>query len=137
MSIINRIKQEEGYRKYPYHCSENKLSIGYGTNLEEGLSKDEASYLLKSRLYKALYNLNDKKSFHKLNYSRLPYGAREALADMMYQLGLPRFKKFAKMIKALEERDYKTASEECLDSLYHKQTKNRCERNAKLLKKCK
>lgn len=137
MSIINRIKSEEGYRKYMYKCSKGKTTIGYGTNLEEGLSKEEATMLLKIRLKKAISRLNSNKTFPNLYYSKLGMNKREALADMMYQLGLPEFKKFKKMIKALEERDFKTASKECLDSLYHKQTKDRCERNAKLLKKFK
>lgn len=134
MSIIKRIKFEEGYRKYMYECSEKKTTIGYGTNLEEGLSKEEAEALLKIRLNKVLSRLNSHKVFPNLNYKRLPSDTREALADMMYQLGLPRFKEFKKMIKALEEREFDKARDECLDSLYHKQTKERCERNAKLIK---
>ena len=136
MSIRTRIKSEEGYRKYPYKCTNGKLTIGYGTNLEEGLSREEAESLLKYRLDKVISNLNSRVVFPNLKYKRLPYGVREALADMMYQLGRTRFKKFKKMLTALEERDYETASKECLDSKYYREdSPARAKRNAILIKK--
>ena len=45
--IIEMLKRHEGLKVFPYHCSQNKLTIGIGRNLDDkGISKDEAYYLL-------------------------------------------------------------------------------------------
>ena len=50
------------------------------------------------------------------------------LANMAFNLGLPRLKKFKKMLKAIDEKDYVKASEEGLDSRWAKQVYNRSHR---------
>ena len=50
------------------------------------------------------------------------------LANMAFNLGLPRLKKFKKMLKAINEKDYVKASEEGLDSKWAKQVYNRAHR---------
>ena len=50
------------------------------------------------------------------------------LANMAFNLGLPRLKKFQLMLKALSEKDYVKASEEGLDSRWAKQVYNRAHR---------
>lgn len=53
---------------------------------------------------------------------------RLILANMAFNLGLPRLKKFKKMLKAIDEKDYVKASEEGLDSRWAKQVYNRSHR---------
>ena len=53
---------------------------------------------------------------------------RLILANMAFNLGLPRLKKFKKMLKAIDEKDYVKASEEGLDSKWAKQVYNRAHR---------
>ena len=48
-----------------------------------------------------------------------------ALVDMMFNLGKPRFLTFKKMIKAVECGDFDTAANEMLDSKWARQTKSR------------
>ena len=44
---VDLLKVHEGYRQYPYDCTEGLNTIGYGRNLESrGLTEIEASYLL-------------------------------------------------------------------------------------------
>ena len=121
MSLIEDIKQEEGFKGTVYKCTEGFDTIGYGTRLP--LSKEESELILeyrlkiiKSQLTGYLYNLDIKQE------------AWDILFNMAYQLGVRGVLNFKKMIKALEKQDYKTAAKEGLDSLWHKQTPNRAKR---------
>lgn len=121
MSLIEDIKQEEGFKGTVYKCTEGFDTIGYGTRLP--LSKEESELILeyrlkiiKSQLTGYLYNLDIKQE------------ARDILFNMAYQLGVGGVLNFKKMIKALEKQDYKTAAKEGLDSLWYKQTPNRAKR---------
>ena len=55
---------------------------------------------------------------------------------MCFQLGKRGVQKFVKMLLALEERDYKTASLEMLDSKWHSQTPKRCKELSQLMEYC-
>jgi lysozyme len=121
MSLVEDIKQEEGFKGTVYKCTEGFDTIGFGTRLP--LSKEESELILeyrlkimKSQLTGYLYNLDIKQE------------AWDILFNMAYQLGVRGVLNFKKMIKALEKQDYKTASKEGLDSLWAKQTPNRAKR---------
>ena len=53
---------------------------------------------------------------------------------MCFQLGKPRVMKFKKMWEALRENNPVKASEEMIDSNWHKQTTKRCESLASIMK---
>ena len=47
--VTEQIIRHEGFRNKPYKCTANKLTIGYGRNIEDnGITKTEASVLLKN-----------------------------------------------------------------------------------------
>lgn len=124
MSLIEDIRDEEGFRQFPYRCTEGKLSIGYGFNLDDvGLSREEADLVLVYRVERLTSQV--KSSLYKLD---IDDKAWEILYHMSYQLGLNGLLEFKKMIEALEDQDYKKASEEMLRSLWYKQTPNRAKR---------
>ena len=53
------LKRHEGLKIFPYHCSQNKLTLGIGRNLEDnGISKDEAYYLLNNDIEAVQEQLN-------------------------------------------------------------------------------
>ena len=55
-SLVDTIKRHEGLRLKPYLCTAGKLTIGYGRNLEtNGISGDEAEYLLKNDIERATW----------------------------------------------------------------------------------
>ena len=67
--LIQAIKEHEGYRKFPYHCTANKLTIGYGFNLEDvGISEEESELILKLRLQKLHNKLNELDSILKFTF---------------------------------------------------------------------
>ena len=121
MSLIEDIKQEEGFSGTVYKCTEGFDTVGYGTKLP--LTKEESELILNHRLNQTkaqltsyLYDLDIKPE------------AWDILFNMAYQLGVNGVLKFKKMIEALSYKDYKEASKQGLDSLWAKQTPQRANR---------
>lgn len=131
--LKDHIKEYEGLSNVLYKCTSNKVSIGYGRNLEDvGISKDEAEYLLKNDIDIAL----DEVSEH-FDIPNLPEPAQIVLVDMCFNMGISRLLNFRNMIKAMEQDDWDKAADELLDSKYAAQTKRRARMNASLLISCK
>ena len=55
---------------------------------------------------------------------------KQICANMMFNLGLPRFSKFRKTINNIISKNYKKAAEEMRDSRWYRQVTNRAERLA-------
>ena len=131
--LKDHIKEYEGLSNVLYKCTSNKVSIGYGRNLEDvGISKDEAEYLLKNDIDIAL----DEVSEH-FDMPNLPEPAQIVLVDMCFNMGISRLLNFRNMIQAMQEDDWDKAADELLDSKYAAQTKRRARMNASLLISCK
>ena len=131
MKAIELIKRQEGFRSKPYHDTKGILTIGYGLNLEEGITEKEASLLLEMRIeiytnecYQLISNFNE------LNTIR-----QAVLVDMLYNLGKSRLSGFKKMIIAIKLHDFKEAAIEMLDSKWAKQVKGRAITLAKMMEK--
>jgi len=119
--LIEDIKFEEGYRQFPYRCTEDKLTIGYGFNLDDvGLSKQECDLILNYRIAKIISSVKS-----SLYFLDIKDEAWEILYHMAYQIGLNGLLKFKNMIKCLEKQDYVGASIEMVDSKWYGQTTNR------------
>ena len=52
---------------------------------------------------------------------------KQICANMMFNLGLPRFSKFRKMINNIDNKNFAKAAEELRDSRYYRQVTNRAE----------
>ena len=130
---IQYIKTNEGLRLMPYRCKANKLTIGYGRNLDSvGISVKEAKMMLANDIDKAvnaLYNIFGVQLFCSLSNNR-----QVVLIDMMFNLGRTRFNKFKKMIRAIKAGDFKQAARELLDSRYATQVPRRAHTNADLMR---
>ena len=124
------IIKHEGIRLKPYIDTTGHITIGIGRNLtDNGISYDEALYLLRNDLTRAIDELS-----HFEWYSTLDINRAIALVDMNFNLGLSRFLTFKKMIEALKQHDYETAAREMLDSRWAKQVGKRAEELAEILK---
>ena len=131
--LKDHIKEYEGLSNVLYKCTSNKLSIGYGRNLEDvGISKDEAEYLLKNDIDIALDDVSE-----HFDMPNLPEPAQIVLVDMSFNMGISRLLNFRNMIKAIEQDEWDKAAHELLDSKYAAQTKRRARMNASLLISCK
>ena len=118
------IKVHEGLRLHPYKCTAGKTTIGYGRNLDDvGIDLAEAESLLQRDITLTDVNLHrDFKFFKDLNDTR-----KAVLIDMAYNLGMNRFKKFRKMLTALENQDYSEAAHQMLDSRWANQVGKRAD----------
>jgi lysozyme len=127
-NLIQQIKSDEGERLRVYKCTKGKNTIGYGRNLDDnGISKQEAEMLLINDLHRVEEGLQRNELINGHDYVR-----RAVLYNMAFQLGINGLLGFEKMIAAYRIKDYRTAAEEMLDSLWasEKQTPKRAKRLA-------
>lgn len=110
--VIKLLKKSEGFRAKPYKDPKGHLTIGYGTLLERGLSKEEAEALLRIRLSNSVNELLRRRPF----VINLPDATQKGLCRMVYSLGAPRLLRFHRMWRALVRGSLQTAAEEALDS---------------------
>ena len=135
---VNNLKSFEGWRSKPYLDTKKNQSIGYGFNLNDkniarrlkNLGYISGQPLSKAVGDKAISGLvNDtyipalQKMYPKFN--KYPDNTKEALLNMIYNLGEPKLTGFKKMRDALEAGDYNKASLEAVDSNWAKQVKSR------------
>ena len=127
--IKEMIQKHEGYRPYVYYDSLGFPTAGYGHAFlpRSPISHDVAIALFEDDWCRA------KRDYDKLKLDLDPV-RRGVVLDMLFNLGLPRFRGFAKMITALSQDDYETASKEGLDSLWAKQIKGRANHLMKILR---
>ena len=145
--IVKRLILHEGLRLKPYKCSKNKLTTGVGRNLQDnpltseeknflqradisqGITQDEALYLLKNDIKKHLAECHKYIPF----FCELSDEKQYALLDMCFNLGIRGLLKFRKMLYCLSIGDYRGASKECLNSQYAKEVGIRALRISRLL----
>jgi lysozyme len=128
--FLQQLREDEGLRLRPYRCSENKLTIGYGRNLEDnGISEEEAEIFL----------LNDAKAAYRDLEANLPWMGnlpskkQGILLNMCFNMGITRLLGFRKMIAKLIINDYVGAAEEMKDSRWYHQVGPRARRLVSLM----
>ena len=128
--LMDRLEKEEGYRQFPYKDSLGILTIGIGRNLESnGISEAEAKYLLANDIHIAMAALN----YAYPNFRKWPENVQIVLIDMTFNMGISKVKEFHHMMNYIESGDYKTASEEMLNSKWAHQVGERAINLSKLM----
>jgi lysozyme len=131
--IAEALKREEGFSAHAYLCSENRLTIGYGRNVDElggiGISPDEAELLLRNDIDRTIAECEQWEWFGDLQPAQ-----QSVLIQLCFQLGYPRLTKFKRMLAALAEQDYETAADELLDSRFAEQVPRRANRLAEQMR---
>lgn len=131
--LIKQIKEHEGLVLKPYKCTANKLTIGYGHNLEDnGLSKTACEFILFEDIDEAKKNLYA--VFTRKFFETLSNNQKIALIDMMFNLGLSRFLTFKKFILAVKNKDFIKASAEIINSKAYQQNKSRYKKLSEQIK---
>ena len=115
--LEREIADDEGFRSHLYKCTAGAWTIGYGTNLSDGIDRDEALLLMRHRLGKVIAALESRLPF----WPKLTDDRRRVLANMGYQLGILGLMRFKRMLAALERGDYEAAAREMLDSKWARQ----------------
>ncbi len=101
--------------------SDEEWGVGIGTPI----TQTRADELFFYDLNNVLKECED--HFHQ-NWSLWPEEVKLIIANMAFNLGITKLKKFQLMLTAINAEDYVKASEEGLDSLWAKQTHNRAKR---------
>ena len=114
--LEREVADDEGFMPIPYRCTAGKLSIGYGTNIQDGITRDEALLLMRHRLGKVVAALESRLPF----WFKLTDDRRRVLANMGYQLGILGLMGFKRMLAGLSRGDYEAAAREMLDSKWAK-----------------
>lgn len=146
-NAIKQLKRHEGFRAKLYHCTEGRLTIGYGYNLDAnpanlpgveitayknlGMSERRAAQLLSAVVAGITRDL----------YQKLPWivrlnEARQAvLVNMAYNLGIDGLLKFKRTLGLIEHGDYDNAADAMLQSKWAGQVKGRAVELAEQMRK--
>ena len=131
MSLIESIKKHEGYVGIVYKDSLGVDTIGYGFAIKDlELDRDICDIILERKIK----DLHDRVKNKFKWYGYMPQEIKDVVMEMCYQLGVGGFSKFKKTISFLQNKQFKDASEEMLDSLWARQTPNRAKELSKRVK---
>ena len=129
--VAARIRKSEGLSYLPYKCPSGHLTIGYGHNLEHGISIEAAELLLRQDIEIAAKQV--KNAF--IWWPKLTEARFYVLVDMTFNMGISRLCGFKKMLTAVEQGDYQTAAKEMLASKWAAQVGRRAAELSKIMKK--
>ena len=133
--LKEEIKEDEGYKNEIYldHLSLKTLGVGHliketdpEYDLEVGTHIDDERV---NELFEEDINVTiDECRKLYYDFDRLPEEAQLIICNMMYNMGRPRLSRFHKMKRAVENRDWKEASNQMKDSKWYRQVTNRADR---------
>lgn len=128
--ILTILRRREGFSRMPYKCPTGHLTVGYGHNLECGISAEAAEFILRQDVKSAVSAVKNAFSWwNQLNEVRL-----FVLVDMCFNLGISGLKRFKKMLAACVAGDYEAAAEEMLSSRWALQVGARARENAAMMR---
>lgn len=137
--MIDQLKKElitdEGRVTEVYMCSANKPTFGvghmitksdpeYGLEIGTAINPDRVDRVFEKDINNTL---TDCRRLYA-NFDDIPTEAQLILANMMFNLGLPRLSKFKRLAVAVENQSWQDAADEMHDSNWRKQLPNRSER---------
>lgn len=127
--LVEMVKQHEGFREKPYKDTVDKLTIGFGWNLEDTpLNPFIAELILRDHILNTEIKLMNYDWFRMQNRVR-----KDALIDMAVNMGVGGLLKFKRMIACLYDKDYTGAKSEALDSKWAGQVGVRAHRISSML----
>ena len=133
--LKKEIESDEGRVYKIYTCSAGELTFGVGHMVKP--HDPEYGYMAGTPVTPMRVNdafsgdvgiaIND---CHRVfsDYDDYPVEVQKIMANMMFQLGINRFRGFKKMIAAVKDRNWSLAGDEMRNSRWNKQTHARSER---------
>ena len=123
-------KRYEGFCVMPYLCSTGHMTIGYGHNLENGISQEAAEFILQQDMTAAQTAV----SRQFVGWNQLNEVRQFVLVDMCFNMGIGKLCGFKKMLAALKRGDYTAAANEMLSSRWAGQVGQRAKDLAQMMK---
>tara|TARA_A100001011_G_scaffold235962_1_gene243943 strand:- start:3032 stop:3436 length:405 start_codon:yes stop_codon:yes gene_type:complete len=131
MSLLENIKESEGFRNRVYKCTEGYDTIGYGFAVKDlVMDKDIADMILERKVAELRLRVEQKFPF----IDSMPESVQDVMIEMCFQLGVSGFSKFKKTIQYLMTKQFEEAAVEMLDSKWYKQTPNRAKKLSDIVK---
>ena len=131
MSLLENIKESEGFRNRVYKCTEGHDTIGYGFAVKDlVMDKDIADMILERKVAELRLRVEQKFPF----IDSMPESVQDVMIEMCFQLGVSGFSKFKKTIQYLMTKQFEEAAVEMLDSKWYKQTPNRAKKLSDIVK---
>lgn len=127
-NLIERIKKNEGFRVSAYKDILGFKTIGYGH-----LIKSNEEFLLNKKFNRTYLTKLFNQDFNKSINDYLKYykdkkhnqRTKNVIIEMIFQLGIYKQRKFVKMNKYIEKKQFFMAALEMKNSLWYKQTPKR------------
>lgn len=143
MGILDLIKEDEGLRLHVYDDATGKPivkgytcvgnpTIGYGRLLTEGrgITLDEAEAML----HRDVQETTDALYSNYWWFIDLSQERKDVLTSMAFNMGMPRFVKFKKMLGAIQDKDFNEAAAQILDSNAARQLPERYGRLSQMMR---
>lgn len=105
------LKQQEGFRSHIYEDTVGVPTIGYGTNLKDGITEAQASLLARCEVTTNRMKLLEYDWFLILDSVR-----QDVIENMAYNMGIDGVLGFHMMINAIERMDWEAAADQMLNS---------------------
>lgn len=125
---VARLKLDEGFRSTTYVDTRGHMSVGYGTNLDVGISEAAASALLTVQATESANTLATYTWSNGLNDVRAA-----VLIELAFNLGITGLMRFERMIAAIRSGDWQSAHDQLLDSDAARELPARYQRLAQML----
>jgi len=133
-ALTRELVRDERFVPHAYRDSRGYLTIGIGRmvdgRLGGGITLDEAKIMLAHDIARVTTNLET----HLRYWPDLTDARQRALANMAFNLGIPRLLGFRRMLAALADGEYDTAAAEALDSRWAQQVGARADRIAAMIR---
>ncbi|MFO1465878.1 MAG: hypothetical protein U1F35_05470 [Steroidobacteraceae bacterium] len=123
-----RLQAEEGFRSSAYRDTAGNLTIGYGFNIDAGISQYCALALMDAQLAEITRSLSGFWWWAALDDVRA-----SVLLDLGFNLGVNGLLHFPKMLAAVGAKNWKVAHDELLDSAAARSLPQRYQRLAQIL----
>ena len=141
--FIEKLKVNEGLVKHIYLDHLGFPTVGVGhliTKNDKEHDKPIGTPVTYARVMELLHNdltIVESEIYVLFpDFAKYKYQAQHAFADLLFNLGMSRLRKFKKMLKAAENDDIPDIVKEIVNSRYYKQVANRAERNIRLIENC-
>lgn len=149
--LIERVTENEGYRRDVYKCTAGYDTVGIGFALKDlEIDRDLAHKIIEWQIQEGLIHMSLEDSKKKLAkelankhlellkkwdwYGDLPPEIKSVVIEMCFNLGDYGFSKFKKAIAHMKQKEWQLAADEMLDSLWARQVKSRANRLATIVR---
>lgn len=116
-NLIDQLKRHEGFRSRPYRCPAGKLTIGYGYNLEKGMSTKLAEKILEWEVEEVKDALSKLIPF----FEQLSPARQDVFVNMSMNLGIHGLLGFRRMLEAARRGNVESVCAEMKNSAWYRQ----------------